>query len=310
MMPKKLLIICGPTASGKTSLGLYLAKKFKGEIISADSRQVYKGMDIGTGKDLETIFRSKIPVYLLDVVRPDEKFNAANFHQLAWKAIGNICQKKKLPILVGGTGFYIKTLVDGIGSLGIEPDWKLRKKLENLRIEELVEKLGAVDHERLAKMNQSDQKNPRRLIRAIEIGLAKKDLPLFSPLLADVLMIGLTAPKKLLYKRIDERVKTRVRLGAKKEIEKLLREGYNWENSVLGETLGYQQWQPFFKGKISEEEAIARWQFAEHAYARRQLTWFKKDKRIKWFDFTKPGFDLRVEKRVKDWYTKVDAAKS
>lgn len=306
---KKLLVICGPTATGKTLLAVKLAKKFDGELISVDSRQVYKGMDIGTGKD----HPKDAIIHLLDVVEPDEEFNVAKYYQLAWPLIKNIWEKGKLPILVGGTGFYIKAIVDGIESLGIEPDWRLRRELENLEIGELVKKLKKLDPERWKGMNQSDQQNPRRLIRAIEIaksqkapekGIAKKGAKL------DVLMIGLTASKKLLYQRIDKRVEERVKQGVEKEIKKLLDKGYTWESSALGVTIGYKEWQLFFKGEASKDEVIQGWKFDEHAYARRQLTWFKKDKRIKWFDIIKLGFKHEVEKLVSSWYTSFDAQKS
>jgi tRNA dimethylallyltransferase len=307
----KLLVICGPTATGKTSLAIRLAKKFKGEIISADSRQAYKGMDIATGKDLAIIKKSKILVHLLDVVGPDEKFSAAKYHRLAWRAIKDIWRRKKLPIIVGGTGFYIKAIVDGIESLGIEPDWKLRRELENLEIRELVEKLKKLDPKKLNEMNQSDQNNPRRLIRAIEIATARGHPPsvLRHPT-SYVLMIGLTAPNKIIYERIDKRVEKRIKQGAEDEIKRLLEKGYSWESSVLGETIGYQEWQPFFKGKATKKETVERWKFAEHAYARRQLTWFKKDERIRWFETTNSGFEKKVEKLVKGWYTKSNAAKN
>ncbi len=326
-MAKPLLVICGPTATGKTSLGIHLAKKFKGEIISADSRQVYKGMDIGTGKDLEVIRKSKIPVHLIDVIKPDQEFNVAKYYQLAWKAIKEIWRKKKLPIIVGGTGFYIKAIVDGIESLGIEPNWELRKELDKLEIEELKDKLKRLDPRKWEKMNQSDRQNPRRLIRAIEIALANKKSFNIQRLTSNVLMISLTAANEVLYQRIDDRVRERVKQGIEGEIKRLLGRGYTWENSALGATIGYQEWQAhferqretrfpskargsYFEGKTTREETIEQWQFAEHTYARRQLTWFKRDKRIKWFDFTKPELGLRVEKLVKDWYTKTDAAKS
>jgi tRNA dimethylallyltransferase len=309
-MAKPLLVICGPTATGKTSLGIRLAKKFNGEILSADSRQVYKGMDIGTSKDLEIIRQSKIPVHLLDVVKPDQEFNVAKYYQLAWKAIKEIWRKKKLPIIVGGTGFYIKAVIDGIESLGIEPDQELRKELGKLEIKKLRDKLKRLDPRKWERMNQSDRQNPRRLIRAIEILLANKRPSNIQHPTFDILIIGLVASNQVLYQRIDGRVKARVKQGAEDEIKRLLGRGYTWENSALGVTIGYQEWQVFLERKSTKREAVKRWQFAEHAYARRQLTWLRKDKRIKWFDILKPNFKTKVEKLIKDWYTKTDAAKS
>ena len=207
---KKLLIICGPTAIGKTKLALRLAKKLNGELVSADSRQVYKGMNIGTGKDLPvnskfqtpnskwfdgfTILsevegqisnpKFQIPSYqigyykingikawLLDIVKPDYRFSVADYVRCADLVIEDIWQRKKLPILVGGTGFYIRGIVDGIETIGIKPDLRLREKLRNYEITKLREILKRTCPERLRRMNKSDRNNPRRLVRAIEIAL-------------------------------------------------------------------------------------------------------------------------------------------
>jgi len=330
---QKLLVICGPTATGKTSLGIELGKKFNGEIVSADSRQVYKGMDIGTGKDLPkfSIFNfqfsidkkqigyfllEEIPVWLYDVVEPDYRFNVADYIECASWVIQDIWQRKKLPILVGGTGFYIKALIDGIETLGVPPDWELREKLRNLEIKKLREILREIAPERLEKMNESDRNNPRRLIRAIEI--AKKIQISKSKIqnkiqnskfkIQNVLFVGLMAPYKVLYERIDKRVEERVNHGIIEEIQKLIKKGYNWENSALGTTIGYREWEKYFKssklqasGFRLKEEIIRRWKFAEHAYARRQMTWFKKDKRIHWFDISQKKWQDKIEVLVEDW---------
>ena len=155
---QKVLVVCGPTGVGKTSLALRLAKKFDGEIISADSRQVYKEMDIGTGKD----HPEEMKIHLIDVVIPNQEFSVAQYVDLAWKAIKDIWKREKLPIIVGGTGFYIKGLIDGIETLGVPPDWKLRKKLSNLDIKKLREILEKTCPERMRGMNESDRNNPRR----------------------------------------------------------------------------------------------------------------------------------------------------
>ena len=180
----KLLVICGPTATGKTSLGILLAKKVDGEIISADSRQVYIGMDLGTGKDLpkNSEFKiqnskigyylfDKIPVWMIDIVKPNQEFSAADFVGLASKVINDINSRNKLSIIVGGTGFYIKALIDGVDTLGIPPDWELRKQLGLKSTAELFEMLSRINSEKSASMNSSDKQNPRRLIRAIEVAL-------------------------------------------------------------------------------------------------------------------------------------------
>ncbi len=307
-MKKKLLIICGPTATGKTKLGVDLAKKFDGEIVSADSRQVYRGMDIITGKDKP----EGIKIWLYDAAGPDQRFSVADYYELALKVVEDIWGRGKLPIVVGGTGFYIKALMEGIETMGIGPDWDLRSKLSNCQINELQIYLKKMDCERWEKMNESDRQNPRRLIRAIEIAQNSKSQTLISKQITnsklqrpnvDYLTIGLTAPYKFLYERIDQRVDERVKMGAVEEIKKLLSEGYGWDNSVLGQTIGYQEWRDCFEGKANKEEAIQRWKFDEHGYSRRQMTWFKKIRDIHWSDVTKDDWREEVEKRIKAWYS-------
>lgn len=302
----KLLVICGPTATGKTALATALCSSLNGEIVSADSRQVYIGMDIGTGKDLPK--SSKLP-WLLDVVRPDQKFSVADYVRLATGVIKDITRRKKLPIMVGGTGFYIKGVIDGIETLGISPDWGLRKRLGDKDIWALNKELQKLDIERWDKMNESDRKNPRRLIRAIEVATklkSQKSNPKIQKKtrIDSLLVVGLTAPLKTLYKMIDRRVDERVKMGQEEEIRKLLEMGYTWQNSVLGTTLGYREWQSFFEGKVAKEEVIQRWKFAEHNYARRQMTWFKRDRRIHWFDITKQRWQNELSQLVLSWYNR------
>lgn len=299
----KLLVICGPTATGKTGLALKLAQRFNGELISADSRQVYKGMDIGTGKDLPP----DVKIWLYDVVNPDKEFSVAHYYKLAWETIKKTWQRKKLPILVGGTGLYIKAIIDGIDTLGIPEDSNLRKELEKKDVSYLQKKLKEINPFQLEKMNQSDRKNPRRLIRAIEISInppaggqvssiknnLKKD--------NDPLFVGLTASREVLYKRIDERVEKRVRQGIVEEISRLLKKGYSWNLPAMS-GLGYRQWKEFFEGKETEKEATQKWKYAEHAYARRQLTWFKKDKRIIWYDINDSDYKDKIVAQVSTWY--------
>jgi len=325
---KKLLVICGPTATGKTKLAIKLAKKFNSELISADSRQVYKGMNIGTSKDLNkfSIFNFQfsikdkyqigyykingIKAWLLDIVKPDYRFSVADYVRCADLVIEDIWQRKKLPILIGGTGFYIRGIVDGIETIGIKPDLRLRKKLRNYKITKLREILKRTCPERLRKMNKSDRNNPRRLIRAIEIALSDEKTATLRTLKEtestekNVLMIGLKAPNRILYQRIDERVDERIKLRIIEEIQRLIKMGYSWDNSVLGKTLGYKEFKPYFEGKADLDEVVQRWKFGEHRYARRQMTWFKKNKRINWFDITKKNFEESLENSINSWYSK------
>ncbi len=329
---RKLLIICGPTATGKTELGIKLAKKFsaqggsasggKGEIISADSRQVYKGMDIGTGKDLTKNFKyqisnikfqknnigyyeyNNIKIWGLDIVKPNYQFNMGEYKKLAQQIINNIWQRGKLPIVVGGTGLYIKSLLEPMEYTSIPPNKKLRKILGDYDIMILREKLEKIDKDRLNKMNNSDRNNPRRLIRAIEIATYLKNHPDFHydtvPYHSNkqnTLIIGLAAPRAILFKRITLRIRKRLRQGIVKEIKKLLQKGYNW-NLVSMSGLGYQEFKPYFGNLESLEEVVKKWQIDEQNYAQRQMVWFKKMPQINWFDITEPDFYTRVRKLV------------
>ncbi len=332
-MMKKILVICGPTATGKTGLGIKLAKKFSGEVVSFDSRQVYRGMDIGTGKEIQNSkFRiqnlgkgikigyyliSGVRTWLYDVVAPDYRFNAADYYQVALPVIKDIWRHDRLPILVGGTGFYLEALLEGMPTLGVPPDWSLRKELEKEPVENLQRKLKKIAPFRWQKMNPSDRANPRRLIRALEVAAFRekkeKDTREFLGVKKEfcldkeaVLKIGLKAPFPLLRKRIDQRVEERLKQGLLEEIEGLLAEGYRFDNSRLGETLAYQEWGEWFKGRehtaVLKQEIVKTWKKHEYQYARRQMTWFKKDKEIIWFDITDDDYQEKVAKMVEVWY--------
>jgi len=295
---QKLLVICGATATGKTAIGVQLAKKFDGELVSADSRQVYKGMDIGTGKDVKEL--EGVPLWMIDVVKPDEEYSVSHFTRQATAVIDDIQKRNKLPILVGGTGFYIRALLYPFETLHVPPDSTLRKELSHVSVEVLQEMLRLLDTDGFSKMNESDQMNPRRLIRKIEIS-SRGPLGEHRERRAEenVLSIGLTAPLKELYRRIDVRVEKRMAQGMKAEIQTLKDHGYSWDLPSM-HALGYIQW----KDAVSDEEAIARWKYDEHAYARRQMTWLHKEKDIVWFDVTNSQFKHSIEKLVGEWYTK------
>lgn len=264
---KKILVICGPTATGKTTLAALLARRIGGELISADSRQVYRGMDLTTGKD-----RVEVPTWLYDVVDPDEEFSVSHWVKLAREVVSDIHKRNKLPIVVGGTGLYIQALLRPFETINIPPNKKLRDKLQKLSVHELQKMVPRGD------MNNSDWNNPRRLIRKIEVANYKRG-PLGSARgpLEEVLQIGLTAPLEALDARIDERLKGRKAAGLDEEIT-ALRKKYN--------------------ANLSAMSAI---DLNEHAYARRQLTWFKKQNNIHWF--TIPYDAKEVEKLVNAWYT-------
>lgn len=294
---KKLLVICGPTATGKTGLAVRLAKEFNGTLISADSRQVYKQMDIGTGKDKDQVGG----VLGYDLVDPKDEFSVAQYIDFAQKEIKKIWKKGKLPILVGGTGFYIKGVIDGIGTADVPKDKKLREMLGKKGVEELFSILSVEDPVKAASLNQSDRKNPRRLIRAIEVASQKLLQSKSKKLQADVLFVGLKADKKTLEKRIKLRVAKRLRQGFEKEVEKLIRLGVGWETQAM-QSLGYKQWGSYVKGKISKAQARNQWAGEEMKYAKRQMVWFKADRRVNWFDIGSRYWQKSVEKLVKKWH--------
>ncbi len=205
---RDVLIICGPTATGKTKLALQLAKELDGELISADSRQVYIGNDIETGKDKDIIENSGIKIWLLDILNQNEEFSVSVWRKLAKEAISNILSRSKLPIVVGGSGLYIKSLVQDLPDIDIPYDRKLRKELENKSAIDLFNYLKSINSQKAHSLNNSDKHNPRRLIRAIEI------LQCPSPRLGEGLrvryvQVGLTAPREFLELRIKNRVAER-----------------------------------------------------------------------------------------------------
>lgn len=269
----KLVVVLGPTASGKTDLAVSLSKKFNGELISADSRMIYKGMDIGTNKPKE--FH-----YLTDIVYPNEEFSAAAFKKMAVERIKEIQQRGKLPILVGGTGLYIKSIVENLDFPAVKADKKLRKDLEKKTIKELFKMYKKIDKEG-AKI--IDKKNKRRLIRAIEVCLSTNE-PFFKERkgeqLFDILQMGIKVDKEELEKRISKRVDLMFKQGLKKEAKNLYNK-YGF-NVFPMQTIGYQEWQDYFKGLISEEEVKEKIKKNTLSFAKRQMTWFKKDKTIKW----------------------------
>ncbi len=278
-MPKKnkLIVILGPTAVGKTEFAIKLAKKFNGEIISADSKQVYKEMDIGTGKVSKKEMKG-IPHYLLDIVSPKKHFSVAQYQKLAYKNINKILKKEKVPFLVGGSPFYIYSIVEGWTFPKMKPNWKLRKKLEKKTKEELFAILKKLDKERAKTI---EKENKRRLIRAIEIAKTFGKIPkLKKNPQFDCLLIGIKKQKDELKKRISKRVDKMIRLGLEKEVRKLVKK-YGW-NPLL-QTIGYGEWLPYFEEKISKNEVGEKIKENTFQFAKRQMTWFKRDKRIHWF---------------------------
>jgi len=296
----KVLVILGPTASGKTSLAVKLAKEFNGEIISADSRQVFRGMDIGTGKDLGEY--GNVPYHLIDVVNPEDEFNLLKYQKLANKAIKNILSRGKLPIIAGGTGLYLQAIVDGYQLDKNAPNPKRRAELTAMTVAELYKILEKEKPEFAANINNSDKNNPRRLIRYIEImesgetpkTVSKKTVPY------DFLLLGLQQDDDTMRARIIKRIKDRLNnedmVG---EVERLVDEGipYTRLNSF---GLEYRHIAWYLQDKLDYDDMVERLGLATYRFAKRQKTWFKRWQKqgriINWVD------DLKSAKKIiKNW---------
>ena len=282
-MKEKIIIILGPTATGKSDLAVHIAKKIKGEIISADSRQVYKGLDIGTGKITKKEMRG-IPHHMLDVANPKRKFSVVEYVKIAEKAVAEIIANRKVPIIVGGTGFYIEALVDGVVLPEVPPDNELRKKLAKKSNKELFNILKKLDSVRAESIDPS---NTRRIIRAIEIAKTLGKVPKakfiskYNPI-----FIGLNLPPEILKNKIKDRLDKRIKKGMIKEAEKLHENGLSWKRmNELG--LEYRYLASYLQNKITKEEMVTKLNTEIWHYARRQMTWFKRDRRIKWLDGNK-----------------------
>lgn len=319
----KCLVVFGPTSTGKTGLALQTAKKFNGELVSCDSRQVYKKLDIGTGKlpDQEIeVERAKgvwkmdgVKVWMYDVADPKRQYTVFEYVKDANRVIEDVQKKGKLPIIVGGTGLYLKALLEGLSNPAVPVNKGLRKKLEKLTKEELQKKLQQIAPDKWNSLNESDQQNPRRLIRAIELSAGKpqsmgKNKNAVVSLIArnDILKIGLIAPREILYQRIDKRVISRIKQRMIDEAEKLHNEGLSFERmKQLG--LEYGVLADYMEGKIKDQEELIKvLQGKIHGYARRQITWFKKEKEALWFDITKKDWLEQVESKVSSWYYSSD----
>lgn len=308
----KLVVILGPTATGKTRLATQLAYDFDGEIISADSRQVFKGMDIGTGKDLKDYVLAdviekpvksaklgfsatsrkatrgskmayKVPYHLIDIIRPMTPFNVAKYQKLAKKAISEIQQQDHLPMLVGGTGLYIDAVIKGYefaaGTKGLEA---VREKLNKLTLAQLLARLKKVD---LETYNKIDQKNRRRVQRALEIyettGQKKSVTDQMRQPDYDLLILGIDFPLEKIYQKIDSRLEARIQEGMIKEIKKLRASGVSWKRlEEFG--LEYRYVSRYLRGLIAYEEMLEQLKNEIHHFAKRQLTWFKRNPDIIW----------------------------
>ncbi len=279
----KIIVILGQTSTGKSDFAVQMAKVIRGEIISADSRQVYKGLDLGTGKITKKEMGG-IPHHLLDVANPKKTFTVSDYKKITEKKIAEIIKNGKVPIICGGTGFYIDAIVSGQIFPEVPPNKILRKELENKSKEELFRILKKLDKNRAETI---DKDNPVRLIRAIEIATTLGSVPKLTEVQPlqnyEVLKIGLTLPDELLKERIYKRILIRVKKGMIKEVENLHKEGLSWKR--MGELgLEYRYISEFLQNKFSKEEMIEKLNQETWAYAKRQKTWFKRDKDTIWIN--------------------------
>lgn len=284
-MKPRILVIVGPTASGKSDLAVKLAKKLNGEVISADSRQVYKGLDIGTGK-ITTKEMEGIPHHVLDVVEPTNRFTVTEYMKIANSAITDILERGKLPIICGGTGFYIDSLISGTHLPPVSANESLREELANKTAVELLQQLKEIDPIRAKRIssNPSDRHNNRRIIRAIEIAQAGESIPTSSKESEyDPTFIGLSIPINELRTKIHARLLKRIDAGMIEEVQKLHEHGLSYERmEELG--LEYRYVARFLQGHITKDEMIEKLSIEIGKYAKRQMTWFRKDTRIHWFE--------------------------
>ena len=299
-----LLVIIGPTAVGKTALSLHLAKHLGGEVVSADSRLFYRGMDIGTAKPTPQE-RAEVPHHLIDIADPDDTVGLAQFKQLAEEAISHILDRARLPLLVGGTGQYVRAIIEGWSPPAVPPDSDLRAKLEKQAQSQGPQSL----HNHLRELDPKaasriDPRNVRRVIRALEVCLITgkpfsaqrtRTTPPYS-----MLIVGLTMDRSTLYSRVDSRVDGMMEQGLPEEVEQLVRAGYGWDLPAMS-GLGYIQFRPYFEGDATLEEVAEEIKHATHSFIRRQYNWFRlSDPRITWFDVTKQSQE-DVEHLVRQW---------
>jgi tRNA dimethylallyltransferase len=296
-----LVMIIGPTAVGKTSLSLHLAEALNGEIVSADSRQIYRGMDIGTDKASPEA-RERVPHHLIDVVDPDEILTLAQYQRLAYAAIDDIALRGRTPLLVGGTGQYVRAVVEGWGIPEVAPQMHLRGALEGFETEELARWLGALDPIAAGRV---DLRNRRRLIRALEVTLVTgrpiSAQQVKSPPPYRVLQLGLILPRPVLYARIDERIDRMMEMGLLDETRRLA-EHYGWDVPAMS-GLGYAQLGMYLRGEALLEEAVAAIKRETRRLVRHQANWFKADDPvICWFEVSESEQVAKViEQYVRDW---------
>jgi len=274
---KKVLVILGATASGKTSLGVKLAFDYNGEIISADSRQVYKGMDIGSGKDLEEFYynNKKIKYHLIDIVNPMDDFHIAKYQKLAYKAIDGVLKIDKLPIIVGGSGLYLQAVIDNYQLGNISTNIKRRNELEKLPIEDLFNRIKILKADFANHLNNSEKNNPRRLARYLEILEGGEEINKKGKSLYNFLIIGIDFPDEILRSRIEYRLLKRFEEGMIVEVKNLMNNGVSTEK-LKSFGLEYRYITEYLEEKFDYQEMVNKLSTAIYRFAKRQKTWFKR----------------------------------
>ncbi|MGH2453358.1 MAG: tRNA (adenosine(37)-N6)-dimethylallyltransferase MiaA [bacterium] len=286
-----MVVICGATATGKSAAAVALAPEIGAEIVSADSRTIYRGMDIGTAKPTPAA-RAAVPHHLLDVADPREVFTLSQYQGLALAAIASVHARARVPLLVGGTGLYLRALVDGLRLPRVSPDWAFRRKAEEadgLTPGALYARLEQVDPQAAARIHP---RNVRRIIRALEV-IDRTGRPLSAQQRAEaplwqVTMIGLRMPRPLLQRRIDERVDQQIAAGLVEEVRALVSAGVPPSTPAM-QGLGYKEIVPVLEGKATLDNAVALLKRNTRRYARRQEVWFRRDTRIRWIDVGHAG---------------------
>ena len=301
MAAGKLLVLVGPTAVGKTALSLHLAGRFDGEIVSADSRLFYRGMDIGTAKPSRAE-QDRVPHHLIDICDPADTLTLGEYQRLAYRTVDVVLARGRLPLLVGGTGQYVTAVVEGWGIPKVAPQPALRDALAALGGPELARWLAALDPESAARI---DPRNVRRVVRALEVTLVTGTpisvLQRKTPPPYDMLLLGLQRARDDLYARIDARVDAMLAAGLLDEVQRLAARGYGRGVPAMS-GLGYRQLLDHLDGALTLDEAVARIKFETHRFARQQATWFRSDDpRIQWLDAAQPDLFPAAEALVAAW---------
>lgn len=294
VVQKPLIVVVGPTAVGKTSTAVRLAEDFDGEIVSADSRQIYRGMDVGTAKPAREEL-ARVPHHLIDVVGPDEDYHVAQFQQAAYAAIDDVHARGRVPFLVGGTGQYVRAVVEGWQIPPVPPRPAFRQRLQTAAEEHGPESL----HRRLAEIDPEAAErihpnNVRRVIRALEVyettGRPISDWQAKKPPPYRILQVGLTMDRESLYERIDARVERMIEAGLLEEVRRLLAEGYSFDLPAMS-SLGYGEFELYFQGEVTLDEVVQDVKHQTHRFVRHQYNWFSEDDpSIHWFDVEQDAY--------------------